>query len=108
MRRKRIIHWVRRDLRITDNTALADAVARGEEVIPVYVMSDWHGTHHWTGSARQEFLCGSLAVLSKNLEFIGGRLIIRRGDAVQHVLAPGTAAVFLTPDSLGNDARVRV
>ena len=114
MRRKRIIHWFRRDLRITDNTALADAVARGEEVIPVYVMSDWHGTHHWTGSARQEFLCGSLAVLSKNLEFIGGRLIIRRGDAVQEIerLVEETGADAITtnrdPDPYGRSVEVNL
>ena len=61
---KRIIHWFRRDFRITDNTALAAAVAAAGpdgEVIPVYIVSNWRGSHEWTGSARQEFLCGSLA-----------------------------------------------
>jgi deoxyribodipyrimidine photo-lyase len=56
---KRVIHWFRRDFRITDNTALAAAVtAAGSEgeVIPVYVASDWKGSHEWTGPARQEFL----------------------------------------------------
>ena len=84
MSAKRVIHWFRRDLRITDNTALAAAVASGGEVIPVYIASDWKGSHGWTGPARQEFLCGSLASLAKNLESIGGRLIIRKGDAVDH------------------------
>ena len=82
---KRIIHWFRRDFRITDNTALSAAVAAAGpdgEVIPVYIASEWKGSHGWTGSARQEFLCGSLTSLAKNLESIGGRLIIRRGDAV--------------------------
>jgi deoxyribodipyrimidine photo-lyase len=82
---KRVIHWFRRDFRITDNTALSAAVAAAGsdgEVIPVYVASDWKGSHEWTGPARQEFLCGSLASLARNLESMGGRRIIRRGAAV--------------------------
>ena len=57
---KRVIHWFRRDLRITDNTALAAAAKEAEEVIPVYVVSDWKKKHRWTGAPRQTFLCGSL------------------------------------------------
>ena len=82
---KRVIHWFRRDLRITDNTALNAAVAAGEEVIPVYIESQWRGSHRWTGPARQEFLCGALGSLAKNLEAIGGQLIIRQGDAVSEL-----------------------
>ncbi|MEI6323386.1 MAG: deoxyribodipyrimidine photo-lyase [bacterium] len=107
---KRIIHWFRRDFRITDNTALAAAVeAAGAdgEVIPVYVMSDWKGTHDWTGAARQEFICDSLASLGKNLEAIGGQLIVRRGDAVAElerlVAQTGAVAIFVNrdPDPFG-------
>ena len=111
---KRIIHWFRRDLRITDNTALAAAVAAGDEIIPVYVASDWKGAHAWTGSARQEFLCGSLASLSRNIESIGGRLIIRRGDAVEELekLALETGATAITtnrdPDPFGRSMERRV
>jgi deoxyribodipyrimidine photo-lyase len=73
-----VIHWFRRDLRIADNISLSQAAARGR-VLPVYFLSDWHGTHLWTGPKRQHFLCGCLASLSRNLETIGGRLVIRRG-----------------------------
>jgi deoxyribodipyrimidine photo-lyase len=107
---RRIIHWFRRDLRITDNTALNAAVAAAGpegEVIPVYIASDWTGSHGWTGPVRQEFLCGCLDSLSKNLEVIGGRLIIRRGDAVAELekLAAETGAVAIVanrdPDPFG-------
>lgn len=104
---KRVIHWFRRDFRITDNTALSAAVKAGEEVVPVYIASGWKGSHDWTGPARQEFLCGSLASLAKNLEAIGGRLIIRRGDAVAELekLAEetGATAIFANrdPDPFG-------
>ncbi len=36
---------------------------------------------------RQEFLCGCLASLNANLRAIGGRLVIRNGDAVSALLA---------------------
>lgn len=111
---KRVIHWFRRDFRITDNTALSAAVAAGEEVVTVYVVSDWTGSHHWTGPARQEFLCGSLASLAKNLEAIGGRLIIRKGDAVVELekLAAETraSAIFANrdPDPFGRAVEARL
>jgi deoxyribodipyrimidine photo-lyase len=111
---KRIIHWFRRDFRITDNTALADAVSRGEEVIPVYIVSEWKGSHDWTGPARQEFLCGSLASLSANLEAVGGRLIIRRGDAVDELeklaLETGSGAITTNrdPDPHGRSVEARL
>ena len=70
------IHWFRKDLRLTDNTALNAAVAGAAAVLPVYVLSTWHGEHRWTGSPRQEFLCGSLRSLAGNIEAAGGRLIV--------------------------------
>lgn len=75
------IHWFRRDLRLTDNTALTHASQDATEVIPVYVLSDWKKTHAWTGSIRQQFLCGCLESLNKNLETLGSRLILRCGEA---------------------------
>jgi deoxyribodipyrimidine photo-lyase len=114
---KRVIHWFRRDLRITDNTALHAAVeAAGSEgeVIPVYIASDWKGTHGWTGPVRQEFLCGCLGSLSKNLEAIGGRLIIRRGDAVAELeklaAETGATAIFANrdPDPFGRAVEARL
>ncbi len=83
---KTAIHWFRRDLRITDNTALRACAAKAEEVIPVYVVSDWQKEHRWTGPHRQEFLCGSLESLGANLKEIGAKLIIRQGAAVEELL----------------------
>jgi deoxyribodipyrimidine photo-lyase len=111
---KKVIHWFRRDFRMADNTALAAAVAAGDEVIPVYIVSDWSGSHQWTGPARQEFLCGALASLAKNLESIGGRLIIRRGDAVAELerlaAETGATAIFANrdPDPFGRSVEARL
>lgn len=104
-----VIHWFRRDLRLTDNTALAAAVASGQAVVPVYVLSDWKNAHSWTGPARQQFLCGSLASLARNLEAVGGRLIIRRGDAVEELRKlleeAGASAIHTNrdPDPFGRE-----
>lgn len=101
-----VIHWFRRDLRIADNTALFHASQAGP-VIPVYILSSWSKYHAWTGSNRQQFLCGCLESLSKNLETLDSRLIIREGPAVsalkQLIKETGATAVHFNrdPDPFG-------
>jgi deoxyribodipyrimidine photo-lyase len=85
-RMKRVIHWFRQDLRISDNTALHQACSQADEVIPCYVLSTWKRNHQWTGPNRQEFLCGCLESLAKNLEQIGGRLVLRSGAPVNELI----------------------
>jgi deoxyribodipyrimidine photo-lyase len=82
---RRVIHWFRRDLRVTDNTALWHAGKESDEIVPVYILSQWKRHHPWTGPNRQEFLCGCLQSLSRNLESIGSRLVLRAGDPVQEL-----------------------
>lgn len=109
-----VIHWFRRDLRIADNTGLFHASRREAPLIPVYFLSEWRGSHAWTGSNRQHVLCGSLASLARNLETIGGRLIIRSGDPVDglHRLIRETGATALhlnaDPDPFGKQVEMRV
>lgn len=81
MKRRKIICWFRRDLRLSDNTALRAALEDAKEVIPVFVLSSWRGEHAWTGEKRQAFLCESLRCLAESLKGVGSRLIFRRGDA---------------------------
>jgi deoxyribodipyrimidine photo-lyase len=108
------VHWFRRDLRILDNPALHHAAGSAHSVLPVYILSDWEGTHPWTGPKRQAFLCGCLASLAKNLETIGGHLVIRRGPAVEILekLLSETGAKSLyfnrDPDPFGRAAEARV
>jgi deoxyribodipyrimidine photo-lyase len=80
-----VIHWFRRDLRIADNTALYNASLHGVPVVPVYILSDWNKSHNWTGANRLHFLCGCIESLAGNLSSIGGRLIIRQGDAISEL-----------------------
>ncbi len=104
---KLAIHWFRRDLRLHDNTALAAAVATADEVVPVFIASEWRGSHDWTGAPRQEALCGALRALAKNITRAGGRLIIRRGRADEEIekliRETQAAAIFFNrdPDPFG-------
>ena len=108
------IHWFRLDLRLTDNTALNAALAAHEDVLPVYIVSEWRKSHHWCGAPRQAFLCGCLESLAKNLERNGDRLIIRRGaaDAALQQLARDSGATALyfnrDPDPFGRVMEERI
>ena len=108
------LHWFRRDLRLTDNPALAAAVAAHDRVVPVYVVSEWRREHHWCGAPRQEFLCGCLVSLAKNIAAKGGRLIVRRGraDAALEKLVreTGADAIYFNrdPDPFGRAMEGRV
>lgn len=98
----RVIHWFRRDLRITDNTSLNAAIEGSEEVIPCYILSQWKQRHAWTGPKRQKFLCDCLGSLHGNLEHLGGTLVIRRGQPVRELLRlaaeTGAEAIYANRD----------
>ncbi len=108
------IHWFRRDLRLTDNTALNAALAAHDQVVPVFIASEWTGAHHWCGAPRQTFLCGSLAALHRSLEAKGGRLMVRSGraDTVLEQLARevGASAIYFNrdPDPFGREMERRI
>ncbi len=76
-----VIHWFKRDLRLTDNAALTRAAGIGD-VLPLYIIE----TALWQqpdASARQwAFVAESLVALDGALAHRGLRLILRTGDAV--------------------------
>lgn len=85
----RIIHWFRRDLRVTDNTALLAAARDAEgEVLPVFVLDDALLRGRDVAPARVQFLLESLAALDASLRALGSRLVVLRG-------APGDVLVRL-------------
>ncbi|MBP7648291.1 MAG: deoxyribodipyrimidine photo-lyase [Phenylobacterium sp.] len=89
------IVWLRQDLRLTDNPALAEAVATGRPVIPVYILDE---SARPLGGASLWWLEKSLAALDADLRRRGSRLILRRGDAAHQLKAlateTGAQAVF--------------
>jgi deoxyribodipyrimidine photo-lyase len=85
MESKPVILWFRRDLRLADNPAVDAAVRLRCPVIPVFVLDERDG-HCWdNGAATRWWLHGSLAALNERLGELGGRLILRRGDATREL-----------------------
>ncbi|MBS0262282.1 MAG: deoxyribodipyrimidine photo-lyase [Planctomycetes bacterium] len=92
------LFWFRNDLRLTDNPALAAAIARGAPVIPVFIWAPEDEGDWPAGGATRWWQHHSLAELDSRLRVCGSRLTIRRGPASQIVpeLAreTGAQAVF--------------
>ena len=109
-----VLHWFRRDLRVSDNSSLLAASQSGAPILPLYVLSDWKKDHLWTGPGRQQFLCECLDSLAQSLDDLGSRLIIRRGNAVDAIAelleeAPISALHFnLDPDPFGKKEEARL
>lgn len=80
---KRVIHWFRRDLRVSDNTALSEAARQAEMVISVFILEDAFKTGPDVGAARAAFLLHSVESLRKNLEHLGYPLVIRLGKSTE-------------------------
>lgn len=75
-----IIVWFRRDLRLVDNPALAAAIASGRPVLPLYVLDETPNIRA-PGAASLWWLDKSLRALSRDLQALGAKLILRRGRA---------------------------
>lgn len=83
--------WLRRDLRLSDNPALASALDLGGPVIPVWILDP---ETEALGAAHRWRLEASLRSLSQDLTRLGARLILRSGPAltVLRSLARGAGA----------------
>jgi len=111
---QKVIHWFRRDLRVSDNTAFSEATRRAERVIPAFVLEDAFRTGPDVGAARAAFLLQALESLRKNLEALGYPLIFRAGKSVEVIprLAKelGAEAVFANrryePYALARDNKI--
>jgi len=75
--------WFRKDLRLTDNSALAEAIAVGAPIIPVFISSPQEAGAWPLGGASKWWLHHALASLSDSLKAHGGRLILREGESLK-------------------------
>jgi deoxyribodipyrimidine photo-lyase len=107
--------WLRQDLRIADNPALAAAAGAGGPVIPLFILDDETPGRWRLGGAARWWLHGSLESLGRDLERLGAPLVLRRGPAepvLRAVLAEsGARAVFWNrcyePFAVERDRRVK-
>jgi deoxyribodipyrimidine photo-lyase len=74
------IWWIRRDLRLTDNQALASALAHADQVLPVFILDPALLASSYVGSKRLAFLFAALRELDADLRARGSRLVLREGD----------------------------
>ena len=86
--------WLRDDLRLDDNPALAEAAALGTPLTVVYVLDEESPGVRPLGGAVKWWLHHSLAGLAAALEATGSRLVLRRGPAARIIqdLAVETSA----------------
>jgi deoxyribodipyrimidine photo-lyase len=107
--RRPIILWLRRDLRLADNPALAAAAKTGAPVIPVFIDDDRH-----LGGAARWWRGRSLAAFGRDLAALGSRLVIRQGDSLDQIMSliseTGAAVLHFNrrfePRGLAQDARI--
>jgi len=78
--------WLRRDLRLSDNPALAAAVARGGPVVVAWVHAPGEERESAAGAAARVFLHEALRSLRDALSARGGTLVLRRGPAIQALI----------------------
>ena len=81
---KRSLFWFRRDLRLSDNPALLDALAAADETLLLFIMDE--AVAERAGEYRRAYLADSLAKLD---ESIGGRLAVISGtvpEVLQEVI----------------------
>jgi deoxyribodipyrimidine photo-lyase len=76
------IVWFRRDLRLADNPALAEACRRGGPIVPVFIWAPEEEEPWQPGAASRWWLHHSLAALDRSLRKLGSRLVIRRGPTL--------------------------
>jgi deoxyribodipyrimidine photo-lyase len=96
------IWWMRRDLRLADNQALAAALTGADVVAPVFVLDPVLLDAPDVSDKRVAFLFGGLRALDTDLRARGSRLIVRRGDPAGELARlaaeTGASAVYTEED----------
>jgi len=97
-----VIVWFRRDLRISDHTALHRAASEGAPVAPLFVFDPAILSARDVGVRRPAYLHSCLESLSANLQAAGNHLIVRKGKPEIELLALakeiGATKIFYNKD----------
>ncbi|WP_269525782.1 cryptochrome/photolyase family protein [Coraliomargarita parva] len=75
--------WFRKDLRLSDNAALAQAIEAGGPVIPVFIWAPEEAGAWAPGGASKWWLHQALKHLGEDLKARGGKLILLAGDSLE-------------------------
>jgi deoxyribodipyrimidine photo-lyase len=75
------IWWIRRDLRLSDNPALIDALKHHQSVIPLFILDE--ALLKQSSSKRNSYLFAALNLLERDLISRGSRLIVRHGKPLE-------------------------
>ena len=75
--------WIRRDLRLSDNQALAAALSHAGQVLPVFVLDPQLLSSPYIAEKRLAFLYQGLHALGKDLYQRGSTLVVRSGDPIR-------------------------
>ncbi|HVU37216.1 MAG TPA: deoxyribodipyrimidine photo-lyase [Opitutales bacterium] len=78
--------WLRRDLRLTDQPALAAALAAGGPILPVFIWAPEEEAPWAPGAASRWWLHHALADYDAQLRACGSRLILRAGPSLETLL----------------------
>jgi len=95
------IVWLRRDLRLHDLPALAEAAAEHDRVACAFVLDPAILTGRWRSGPRTAFLLGCLRALDAELRERGSGLVVRHGPTVEELprlAAEARADVVLCTD----------
>jgi len=99
MMARRVIWWIRRDLRLRDHPALTLAWQAAEEVIPVFILDPAFAR---ASPRRRAFLMAGLRALDEELRARGGYLVVREGPPAEILrglmVETGATAVFAEGD----------
>src|SRR5687768_14725759 len=106
--------WFRRDLRLTDNSALLNALEQADRVVPVFVFAPEEEARWAPGAASRWWLHHSLMAVQAELRKRGSRLIVQRGPsltALQRTLRETAATLvcwnkLYEPAALKRDAEI--
>lgn len=107
--------WFRRDLRLTDNPALIEALAQARHVIPVFIHAPDEEAPWQPGAASRWWLHHSLSALQNDIEQRGARLLVRKGDSLtmlQQLIAETSATLvcwnrLYEPAIVARDTRIK-
>ena len=97
--------WFRRDLRVHDHPALAEACRAFDRVVPLFVLDDRLLKGRFRSLNRTAWMLGCLEALDGELRHRGGRLVVRHGaphTEVRRVAREtGATAVYVSDDVTG-------